>query len=113
MGWHGAGAALVAANKFGAIRYQSVGLMGQSYAIPTKRFDERIRRLVSLELKQIHLNILLFCSFTRAHPEMKFFVTSVGCGLAGYVYDQIAPHFKSAINCSFPEDWDVYLEDLE
>jgi hypothetical protein len=112
-GWHGWGAAKAAADKFGAIRYQSVGLMGQSYAIPTKRFDSRIRRLVRLTREQIKLNILLFCSFTRAHPDMRFFVTSVACGLAGYGYDEIAPFFKEAINCSFPEDWDVYLEDLE
>ena len=44
------------------------------------------------------------------NADKKWFVTRVGCGLAGYKDEQIAPMFKSAVNCSFAEEWREYLE---
>jgi hypothetical protein len=110
-GWHGKGAALLAKLYYGAVQYKPKGLMGQSYAIATKGVNEETRRLYSLPIARIVIDILLFCEFTKKNTDMRFFVTAVGCGLAGYGDDEIAPYFKGAINCSFPEEWEVYLED--
>jgi hypothetical protein len=89
-GIHGVGAAKLAVNKFGAIMGQGEGLQGQSYAFPTK--DEQIQ---TLSLSQIDASIdnLLVCC--RKHPELTFYLTKVGCGLAGYTVDQIADRFKT------------------
>ena len=99
-GYHGGGAAAYAMRKFGAIWGQGEGLQGQSYAIPTMEgiaeMSEAIRR---------------FTSFAAEHPELRFLVTRVGCGVAGYSVSQIAPLFKECIpleNVALPSDfWDV------
>ena len=98
-GRHGKGAALYARKHKGAIYGQGVGLQGLSYAIPTK--DARIR---TLPLEDIKPYVDEFLSFARDHPEMKFFVTPIGCGLAGYCAEQIAPMFREApANCMLPD----------
>ena len=109
-GIHGAGAAKVAALNFGAKYGLARGLMGRSYAIPTK--DNGLR---TLALEDIELNIRKFITFTNWPVVLtvngKFFVTRVGCGLAGYKDHQIAPMFRGASNCSFAEEWRPYLEE--
>lgn len=104
-GRHGAGAAK-AARALGAIYGVGRGLRGQTYAIPTKS-----RNLVSLRLEDVAREIRCFAEFTWDRPDLSFFVTAVGCGLAGFTDNQIAPLFKLAVNCSFPEQWRPYLED--
>lgn len=53
-----------------------------------------------------------FIAYASVHPELKFFVTRVGCGLAGYRDVDIAPMFKNApANCSLPDTWKQYLEE--
>jgi hypothetical protein len=52
-----------------------------------------------------------FVLFTLENPDMEFFVTRVGCGLAGNKDEDIAPMFRGAINCSFPENWRSYLDE--
>lgn len=100
-GRHGLGAALLARQRFGAKPGASEGLQGSSYAIPTK--DARLRVLT---LDVIAVSVGRFVVFAEAHPELGFFVTRVGCGLAGYRDDQIAPMFEPApANCSFAESW--------
>ena len=32
------------------------------------------------------------------HPEMKFFVTKIGCGIAGFATEEIAPLFADALD---------------
>jgi len=103
-GIHGAGAALKAI-QYGARRGIGVGLCGNTYAIPTKD-----RNIQTLPLWEIEVSIHDFCKFTKDNPNLKFFVTGVGCGLAGYVADDIAPMFSEAINCSFPDRWAFFLE---
>jgi hypothetical protein len=90
-GRHGKGAALDAVRSFGAIYGQGVGLQGKSYAIPTK--DERLR---TLPLSDIRHHVDEFIVFAREHPEMRFALTAIGCGLAGYSPRQIAPMFADA-----------------
>lgn len=100
-GRHGKGAALTAVREYGAIPGCGEGLQGQSYGIPTK--DESIR---TLPLDQIEWHVVRFLQFAREHPEMRFFVTRIGCGLAGYFDDEIAPFFATAPdNCILPAGW--------
>ena len=96
-GSHGGGAAWIAYQKFGAIWGQGEGLQGQSYAIPTmegmQNMNEAIKR---------------FISFATQHPELRFLVTQIGCGIAGYSASQIAPMFKECIpleNVALPSDF--------
>lgn len=91
-GRHGKGAALTAVRKFGARPGQGMGLMGQSYGIATK--DHRLR---VLPLPQINVQVERFLRFARSHPELTFFVTEIGCGLAGYSAKDIAPMFAGDI----------------
>lgn len=86
-GVHGGGAARFAYEHFGAVWGQGVGLHGQSYAIPTMQGGvETIKPYVD--------NFLLFA---QAHYELDFLVTEIGCGIAGFTPDEIAPLFFRAI----------------
>jgi len=104
-GRHGKGAALYARRYHGAIYGQGVGLQGSSYAIPTK--DERIR---TLPLSQILPYVEEFLEFARSHPDIEFQVTRIGCGLAGYKDEHIAPMFRGApSNCVLAPEWQEVL----
>lgn len=106
-GIHGAGAAKVAIDKFGAVWGQGQGLNGQSYAIATK--DENF---FTRDLELIRRDITIFVTYTSisSHADTQWFVTRVGCGLAGFRDEVIAPLFKGAVNCSFAENWRRYIE---
>lgn len=98
-GRHGKGAALWA-KKFKGARYgQGLGRQGMSYAIPTKS-----KTLKVLPLSEIKLYIHLFLQYAAHNHTTKFYVTRIGCGLAGYSVEQIKPFFEGASdNCRF--DW--------
>ena len=97
-GHHGGGAARAARKKFGAIWGQGVGLQGQSYAIPTMQGGvETIKPYVDQ-----------FIDFAREHTELFFYVTRIGCGIAGFKDSDIAPLFKDAMdvhNICLPESF--------
>ncbi|WGW11700.1 hypothetical protein LWF01_16640 [Saxibacter everestensis] len=94
-GQHGAGAALLAYQRFGAVWGQGHGPMGQSYGISTMEGFELFRR-----------NAAEFNRFASAHPELTFLLTKVGCGIAGYTEAQVAPLFAEAPpNVVKPEGW--------
>lgn len=38
-----------------------------------------------------------FVDFAKEHTELFFFVTRVGCGIAGFKDEEIAPLFKDAL----------------
>ena len=100
-GIHGAGAALIAKQQYGAESGVGAGRTGSAYAIPTK--DEGLK---SLPLDRIDLYVEAFLDYTDDHPDEKFFVTRVGCGLAGYADRDIAPMFYGAPdNCILPMGW--------
>ena len=85
-GMHGGGAAYAAFKKFGAIWGRGVGLQGQSYAIPTMQGGvETIRPYVDD-----------FIDFARSRPDLFFYVTRIGCGIAGFADAEIAPLFAAA-----------------
>jgi hypothetical protein len=106
-GVHGSGAARVAREQFGAEYFVGAGPSGNSYAIPTK--NETIEH--ALPLKTIDRYVQQFIRHARSYEgHVEFFVTAIGCGLAGYTFTQIAPMFKDAPdNCSFPDTWKPYL----
>lgn len=105
-GVHGAGAARVAKG-FGAEFGRGQGLVGNSYAIPTKN-----GWFQSLNLEEIEIEVKLFISCAKNHLSKRFWITRIGCGLAGYLDEQIAPMFKGApLNCSFPANWETFLQD--
>lgn len=100
-GAHGAGAALEAADHFGAEMGVGEGPTGQAYALPTK--DEHIE---TLPPEEIIISVENFLEYAELHPELTFFVTRVGCGLAGLKEEDIAPLFADAPeNCILPEGW--------
>ena len=88
-GRHGKGAALTAKNCFGAVYGQGHGEQGNSYAIATK--DTSLR---SLSLDTIAENVRVFLQHAKNHPHKQWAVSRIGCGLAGYKDEQIAPMFK-------------------
>ncbi len=112
-GRHGKGAAEVAKERFGAQRYVGVGRTGQSYGIPTKDGRKHERPMAILPLDTIKGHIANFVAYAVANPQEKFFITRVGCELAGYSDQTIAPLFNGApANCSLPEDWKQYMADF-
>lgn len=100
-GRHGKGAALFALKNHGAVYGIGEGLQGDSYAIPTKGY-----KLEVLSLQRINQYVQWFLEFARENPDMKFIVTPVGCGLAGYKQEQIKPMFyKLPENIFFTSEW--------
>jgi len=93
-GRHGKGAALVAKNKFGAIYGQSTGLQGQSYAIITKELRKDYEPVSLDEIKQ---GIDNFIIFAKENTHLTFYVVELGCNLAYFTIEEIAPLFKPAI----------------
>ena len=97
-GMHGGGAAWAAFKHFGTILGRGVGLQGQSYAIPTMQGGvETIKPYVDD-----------FIAFAREHPELFFYVTRIGCGIAGFSDRDIAPLFAAALplpNVCLPESF--------
>ncbi len=103
-GAHGGGAALLAFRKWGAIWGQGTGLQGQTYGIPTMHGGvEEIRPYVDE-----------FIRFAKEHPGLTFLVTEIGCGIAGFRPEEIAPLFRDAVpveNIHLPERfWKILLE---
>lgn len=106
-GRHGAGAALVARRKYGAIYGQAQGLQGDSYAIITK---ELRGWMPPVSLAEVRTGVERFLQFADENPKWEFFVTPIGCGLAGFVPGQIAPLFAGAPeNVKLPQ---VFLDVL-
>ena len=87
-GFHGGGAARVALEQFGAVWGQGVGLQGKSYAIPTMHGGVDVIKPYVDE----------FIAFAREHREMRFLVTPIGCGIAGFTVEEMAPLFAAAID---------------
>lgn len=100
-GMHGGGAARAAFNRFGAIWGQGEGLQGNSYAIPTMQGGvETIKPYVDT-----------FIEFAKSNPSLTFYVTKIGCGIAGFNIKEIAPLFRDAAgvsNIRLPKEFEAY-----
>ena len=109
-GRHGKGAALTARNKFGAIYGQSEGLQGQSYAIITKELRKDYQPVSLQEVKE---GVDTFIQFAKDNENLTFYVVELGCNLAYFTVEQIAPLFKPTMrlkNVYLPER---FLENLQ
>lgn len=111
-GIHGAGAAAYALEHFGAQPGKGWGLSGVSFAIPTKDWE-----IKTLPLEVVKNYVERFIAFTQGyyHKDWKFMVTKIGCGLAGFTVEQIAPLFKSCRdqkNIWLPQDFHDVLDGI-
>lgn len=105
-GRHGAGAAKFAMKYCNAVYGQGFGFQGKSFAIPTK--DEWMK---VLPLDAIESFVRQFLHFAEQNPNLTFYVTPIGTGLAGYQHHQIAPMFRDAPkNCILPTQWQMRTE---
>ena len=86
-GAHGGGAAWLAYRRFGAVWGEGVGLHGRTYAIPTMQGG----------VDTVNPCVDRFILFSKEHKELTFLVTRIGCGIAGFRNEEIAPLFKDAI----------------
>ena len=87
-GYHGGGAARVAHKRFGAEWGVGEGIIGQCYALPTMEGG----------VDYIAGKVNAFIACAKQQPELKFLVTKVACGIAGFRIEEIAPLFADAIN---------------
>lgn len=71
--------------RFGAVWGVGEGLTGRSYALPTMEGPDNLRKAVER-----------FTNFAREHAGLQFYVTLVGCGIAGYTPEEVAPLFEAA-----------------
>ena len=104
-GHHGGGAANIAFKKFDAIWGQGVGLQGQCYAIPTMQGG----------VDTIKPYVEEFVSFAKQHSEFTFLVTKIGCGIAGFSEEEIAPLFMNALqveNIVLPESFENIIKSV-
>lgn len=86
-GQHLGGAARTALERFGAVMGQGVGLQGQSYAIPTMQGG----------VDTIKPYVDEFIRLATEWDQTTFYVTRIGCGIAGFTDEQIAPLFRDAL----------------
>ena len=86
-GNHAGGAAKLAVDKFGAIEGQAKGLQGKSYAINTMDGIDTMKA-----------EVIEFIDFAKENNNLVFLVTEIGCGIAGYKPEEIAPFFTEAKN---------------
>ena len=102
-GIHAGGAARMAVQHFGAEMGNGVGIQGQSYAIPTMQGG----------IETIKPYVDDFIKFAKEHTEKKFLVTPIGCGIAGFEPEDIAPLFEAAKdvpNIYLPEEFWDYID---
>jgi hypothetical protein len=97
-GIHGGGAAYAAHNLFGARTGVGEGATGKTYALPTCSAPG-----TPLSLDEIKDHVETFIDYAAGHSQNTFLVTAVGCGIAGFNVEEIAPLFADAAN--YPNIW--------
>lgn len=94
-GHHIGGAAHTALEKFGAVWGKGVGIQGQSYALPTMGGIEQLKAYAKD-----------FVEYAATHPDRTFYLTKVGCGIAGFSEDEVKPVFAyTPSNIVKPTGW--------
>lgn len=102
-GHHHGGAAKLAYENFGAVWGLGVGLAGQSYAIPTMHGG----------VDAIKPYVDQFIEMAKVMKDKKFYVTKIGCGIAGFKIEEMAPLFKGALeleNVALPREFVMELK---
>ena len=101
-GQHHGGAARMAHDRFGAEWGVGVGPTGKCYAIPTMHGG----------VEDIKPYVDDFVDYVKRHPDNRFLVTRIGCGIAGFKDKEIAPLFKEVKdtpNVCLPKEWILIL----
>jgi hypothetical protein len=107
IGIHGGGAAWYAHKKLGAVWTVGEGLTGKTYALPTCSAPGK-----PIPFSLLELYVGRFILFAESHPELRFFVSAVGCGIAGFNETDVAYLFKHAPeNCDLPPKWYQLMND--
>lgn len=105
-GRHGGGAAYFAHKHFGAEWGLAEGLSGQTYAIPT--CDIMIDKV---DIEVLSQSIDRFIGHACGTADTIYLVTPIGCGIAGFTPEEIAPLFllaKQVENIHLPESfWQI------
>lgn len=124
-GEHVGGAALAAVKNFGAKPLQGFGLQGSSYAIPTcvrlwklNKYNEPIVKITEpfANVEQIKPYVKSFINDAIVNSELTFYVTKIGCGIAGFKVSEIAELFRPCLdmeNVIIPKEFVDYLEYVE
>lgn len=92
-GFHEGGAARTAYEYYGAEWGQGIGHFGQSYAIPTLYVPANGDFLEKIDLVAIQFHIQDLYKYAKLHPELVFYVTKIGCGIAGFTIDEMKSIF--------------------
>lgn len=104
-GRHVGGAARIAYDKFGAIWGQGIGLQGKSYAIPTMHGP----------ISTIKPYVDEFIEFAKMYSSYCFLLTRIGCGIAGFRDEEVAPLFIEALNVQniyLPKVWISIINEM-
>ena len=102
-GIHGAGAAYTARNLFGAKSGAGIGPTGSCYALPTKN-----EHFITMSLPEIEEEVQDLLRHAQVNKEQTFLITKIGCGLAGYKEEDIAPMFTEFLmldNVTLPKEF--------
>lgn len=104
-GWHGGGAAWYARVKLGAEEGVGEGPTGRTYALPTC-FEPGL----PYDMASLEEAVDTFIWYALRNHTTRFFVSEVGCGLAGFYVSEVAPLFRGAPpNCDLPPSFAPYL----
>lgn len=66
-------------------------------------------------IETIRPYVVEFIEYAKQHPELLFRVTRIGCGIAGFTNEEIAPLFTAACemeNISLPNGWREIINKL-
>ena len=102
-GHHAGGAAKTAYIKFGAEWGVGEGMTGQCYAFPT--LDENMQPVSAFDLLRSKFRLYEAC---RQNPDKVFFLTKVGCGIAGFDEEDVKLIFADnvpVLNLIRPRNW--------
>lgn len=102
-GIHGAGAAAYARLELGAVLGVGEGPTGRTYALPTC-----YRPGEPVTMPELAVYVYNFLEYARQHPDTRFFVSPVGCGIAGFTEEEVSYIFRELgipDNCDMPPGW--------
>lgn len=105
MGLHGGGAAETARLFFGAEWGIAEGFRGSSYAIPSTWLDKTPEEEQLVKMQE---SVDRFAEFVKNHPDLTFYVTKIGCGIARHKTEDMALLFEKLVdadNVILPEEF--------
>ena len=114
-GEHVGGAALFAKSKFKAIDGYGFGLQGNAYAIPTcvRMWNDTKRVTKPFDsVSQIKPFVDAFISDAKHYTDKTFYVTKIGCGIAGFKISEVAELFRPCLemdNVVLPKEFVEWL----